>query len=92
MFEGIYEIIILTVYLLLLRKPKPKKPVSLLEIEGPFCAECKRKINDRMFHCYICNTCIHRYDHHCPWINNCVGARNVGKFTFFLFVLLVGLI
>lgn len=34
---------------------------------------------------------MYRYDHHCPWINGCVGAHNIGKFTLFLFILAVGL-
>ena len=32
----------------------------------------------------MCKTCIYRYDHHCPWINNCVGWHNTGRFTIFL--------
>lgn len=31
-----------------------------------------------------------RYDHHCPWINNCVSTFNIGKFTFFLLLLILG--
>ena len=45
MFEGIYELIILTLYLLLLRKQRKKRPHSLMEIEGNFCAQCKREMN-----------------------------------------------
>ncbi len=29
--------------------------------------------------------CVMKMDHHCPWINNCVGHYNHAYFTYFLF-------
>ena len=90
--EGIYEVIVFLFYLLLFRKFQKRQPLNLYDVESPFCAECRRGMNPKIFHCHICARCVYRYDHHCPWINNCVGSHNVGKFTFFLFLLSVGLI
>ncbi|VVC93576.1 unnamed protein product, partial [Leptidea sinapis] len=35
-------------------------------------------------YCVICGRCILKMDHHCPWINCCVGHKNHGYFTIFL--------
>ena len=48
------------------------------------CPECEVIRTNRSRHCSICNRCIERFDHHCPWINNCVGVHNHNVFVFFL--------
>ena len=48
------------------------------------CPDCQIIRTSRSRHCSICNQCVERFDHHCPWINNCVGTRNHGNFMCFL--------
>jgi hypothetical protein len=39
------------------------------------CPECETIRTPRSRHCNICKRCVDRFDHHCPWINNCVGIK-----------------
>uniref|UniRef100_A0A8B9GVY4 Palmitoyltransferase n=1 Tax=Astyanax mexicanus TaxID=7994 RepID=A0A8B9GVY4_ASTMX len=52
-----------------------------------FCTSCMMKKPMRAQHCFICNTCVAKQDHHSVWINGCVGARNHHFFVMFLITL-----
>eukprot|EP01135_Chromosphaera_perkinsii_P008603 Nk52_evm45s1401 gene=Nk52_evmTU45s1401 len=49
------------------------------------CAMCKHVKPDRCHHCSMCGCCVLRFDHHCAWVNNCVGFHNYKYFVVFLF-------
>jgi len=57
--------------------------------ERRFCVKCERIKPERAHHCRICKTCVLKYDHHCPWINQCVGIRNERHFILFMFYLVL---
>jgi hypothetical protein len=48
------------------------------------CMVCIRPIQFREYHCTTCQQCTAQYDHHCFWINNCVGKYNILRFNVFL--------
>jgi len=48
------------------------------------CFECQVIMLPRSYHCNVCHRCVERYDHHCPWINSCIGTRNHAWFLVFI--------
>ena len=60
--------------------------IELLEVcdSTQLCPDCQCIRTTRSRHCSVCNRCVERFDHHCPWINNCVGLKTHNNFYVFV--------
>lgn len=54
------------------------------------CKHCNQVKPARTYHCSICSCCILKMEHHCPWINNCVGMMNHKFYLLFCWYMWVG--
>lgn len=52
------------------------------------CSECFVYRPPRTAHCYVCNICVERMDHHCPWLGVCIGKRNYRLYLGYLALML----
>ncbi|CAK9079060.1 Putative ZDHHC-type palmitoyltransferase 2 (Zinc finger DHHC domain-containing protein 2) [Durusdinium trenchii] len=70
----------------------PGKPEQYFPSNGKrHCTACDIKQPVGVLHCDYCHVCIQGWDHHCPWMNKCIGENNLLFFNSFLAISLSSL-
>ena len=57
---------------------------QILFVESKYCTICNIEQPLRCKHCRDCESCVTTYDHHCPWLGNCVGEKNRSYYFWYL--------
>lgn len=77
----------------LIEVPPPIKiAIAGTEVALNWCNACQFHGPPTSVHCYTCNFCIEEFDHHCVWLNHCIGRRNYRFFFAFIVLQTIDLI
>lgn len=71
------------------REWRRKAAVSSVDARR-ICPTCWVQKGLRTKHCSVCNSCSEVMDHHCVWLNRCVGRRNNRLFVLFIAMAFIG--
>ena len=104
-YYKIFWILIITLFILFYCTNKsdpgflePKDNLTWLQMVenkmniNEYCPYCRVKKSQKVKHCHLCKKCIKGFDHHCNWIDNCVGENNKVMFLCFVGITLLNLI
>ncbi|PZC71465.1 hypothetical protein B5X24_HaOG213361 [Helicoverpa armigera] len=71
-------------------EPGYPPPSTLISDAASICRRCISPRPPRTHHCSVCDRCILAMDHHCPWLNNCVGYYNARFFFLYMVYMVMG--
>ncbi len=60
-----------------LKKAKNVPFLRLVEKLSPtnLCPKCELACTEESRHCFICEMCVEGFDHHCQWLDACIGRE-----------------
>jgi hypothetical protein len=64
----------------------PSHPTDTKDMCQKYCMRCECHVALSSKHCSVCDRCCFEFDHHCIFLNNCIGTKNYRQFVALLVV------